>query len=223
MATARSEPSRTAQATAPTVRAALPAWAPGLRIGLFGGSFDPPHEGHLMASRVARRRLKLDQVWWLVSPHNPLKPDQPSQDLARRMAAARAAADDPAFRVTAIEAALGTRYTVDLIAWLKKHLTGVELVWIMGADNLAQFHRWRGWRQIAAMVPMAVIDRPGASLTSLASPAARALAGARLPERAAAGLAGHRPPAWVYLHGPLVAASSTEIRARKTAGRGRMS
>ena len=194
----------------------LPPFQSGMRIGLFGGSFDPAHAGHRAVSLVALRALHLDQVWWLVSPHYPLKPHAPSNQLSRRIAAARAVAAHPRIRVTAIEAALGTTYTAETLARLKPRLAGVDLVWMMGADNLASFHRWRAWRSIAATVPIAVFNRPGSALTALASPAARTLANARVDPADAAGLAGMQPPAWVFLPSPHIAISSTELRARKS-------
>jgi len=199
----------------PALRAALklPAAAAGQRIGLFGGSFDPPHAGHLMVSRAALRRLKLDQLWWLVTPGNPLKDHAPGA-LARRVEAARAmAANEPRIRVTAIEAALGTRYTAKTLSILKARRPGVRFVWIMGADNLRQFHRWRQWREIAGMMPIAVYDRPGSTFAAGAAPAASALASFRISETDAAGLAFRAPPAWTVLHGHRMAISSTAIRA----------
>jgi nicotinate-nucleotide adenylyltransferase len=133
-----------------------------MRVGLFGGSFDPPHAGHRAVSLEAIERLRLDAVWWLVSPQNPLKPHAPA-DLTRRIEAARALADHPRIKVTGIEAALGTTYTADTIRRLKARLPGVRLVWMMGADNLASFHRWRDWKRIASDVPIAVFNRPGSS------------------------------------------------------------
>jgi nicotinate-nucleotide adenylyltransferase len=190
----------------------LPAFQSGMRVGLFGGSFDPPHQGHLQVSMAALRSLRLDQVWWLVSPRNPLKPQAPSSDLGRRVAAARARAAHPRLRVTAIEAALGTRYTAETLRRLAPRLRGVDLVWMMGADNLASFHHWRGWQAIAATVPIAVFNRPGLALSALVSPAAQALRNARLTRHNAASLAGRPPPAWVFLPSPHIPVSSTELR-----------
>jgi nicotinate-nucleotide adenylyltransferase len=190
----------------------LPAFMPGMRIGLFGGSFDPPHEGHLMVAHLALRRLKLDRVWWLVSPQNPLKAASPSHGLAARMAGVARLADHPCFVVTGIEAAIGSRYTADTLAWLKPRMSGARLVWVMGADNMVNFHRWYGWRAIARMVPIAVIDRPESSVPALVSPAAHALARSRIRERGAAHLADMAPPAWVFLHGPRIPVSSTVLR-----------
>jgi nicotinate-nucleotide adenylyltransferase len=191
----------------------LPPHAPGLRIGLLGGSFNPPHEAHLAVSRLAMRRLALDRVWWLVTPGNPLKDTRVLAPLAERLAAARQVAAHPRIDVTDLEAAIGTRFTADTIAWLTRRFPGVRFVWIMGVDNLAQFHLWQNWRDIAEQVPIAVIDRFGASYAAAASPAARALVSARIRERDARSLAERRPPAWVYLHGLKSPLSSTALRA----------
>jgi nicotinate-nucleotide adenylyltransferase len=196
----------------------LPYFRPGMRIGLFGGSFDPPHQGHRQVSLAALTLLRLDQVWWLVSPHNPLKPNAPSEDLGRRVAAARACAAHPRIKVTGVEAALGTTYTAETLRRLALRLGGVDLVWMMGADNLRQFHRWRDWQEIAASVPIAVFNRPGEALAALSAPAAIALRQARLPTGEAGFLAENRPPAWVFLPTPHVPLSSTELRARRKAG-----
>lgn len=193
----------------------LPFSTPGMRLGLFGGSFDPPHQGHLQVSLVALRALQLDQVWWLVSPHNPLKPNAPSSDLARRIAAARALARHPAIRVTGIEAALGTTYTAETLARLMPRLRGVACVWMMGADNLANFDRWRDWQWIAHALPIAVFNRPSLASKALAAPAAKTLWRWRHAPADAPNLAGSPPPAWVFLPSPHVPISSTELRARR--------
>lgn len=183
-----------------------------MRIGLLGGSFDPPHEGHREVSLAGLRTLRLDQVWWLVSPHNPLKPHAPSEELADRLRAAEAVARHPRIRVTGIEAVLGTTYTAETFRKLLPRLNGAKPVWMMGADNLAGFHRWRDWRAIAASLPIAVFNRPGSALAALAGPTATALAASRIPERAAATLAATAPPAWVFLSRPHIPISSTELR-----------
>jgi nicotinate-nucleotide adenylyltransferase len=185
-----------------------------MSIGLFGGSFDPPHWGHVAVSQEALRALRLDRVWWLVSPQNPLKPNAPSSDLPRRIAAARALVRDPRIEVTGIEAALGTTYTAETLRRLLPRLAGTNCVWMMGADNLAGFHRWRDWQAIAASLPIAVFNRPGAALRALASPAARALASFRRDPADAGLIARTPPPAWVFLPAPSIPLSSTELRAR---------
>lgn len=196
--------------TASLVR--LPPHAPGMRIGLYGGSFDPPHEGHLHVSRVALRRLRLDRLWWLATPGNPLKETTGLRPLAERIAAASRLTRHPRIAVTGLEEQIGARYTADTLRFLHAHCPGVRFVWIMGADNLLQFDRWRQWDEIMRTTPVAVIDRPGATFKALAAKAAQRFAFARVEERDAALLADRRPPAFVYLHGPRVAQSSTALR-----------
>jgi nicotinate-nucleotide adenylyltransferase len=191
----------------------LPPHGPGLKIGLLGGSFNPPHEAHLAVSLLALRRLGLDRVWWLVTPGNPLKDTRALPPLADRVSAARRVAAHPHIDVTDLEAAIGTRFTADTIAWLTRRFPAVRFVWIMGADNLAQFHLWQNWRDIAETIPIAVVDRFGASYAATASPAAQALTAARIRERDARSLPDRPPPAWVYLHGLKSPLSSTAIRA----------
>ncbi|MBL8588040.1 MAG: nicotinate-nucleotide adenylyltransferase, partial [Methylobacteriaceae bacterium] len=180
----------------------MPPSAPGMAIGLFGGSFDPAHEGHLMVCDMALRRLGLDRVWWIVTPGNPLKATEGRPSQAARMAAAAALIDDPRVAVTGFEARIGTRYTAQVLAWLTRRRSDVDFVWIMGADNLRQLHLWKDWRAIAAAMPMAIVDRPGATLSGPLGRAGRALAGYRVAESAAPTLARRAPPAWTLLHGP---------------------
>jgi nicotinate-nucleotide adenylyltransferase len=183
-----------------------------MRIGLFGGSFNPPHDGHREASLLALRRLRLDQIWWLVSPGNPLKDPLQLAPLAERLGAARAIARHPRIKPTAIEAMIGTAFTFGTISYLKQRCRGVHFVWLMGADNLSSFHSWKRWRDIADLVPIAVIDRPGSTLKAAHSRAALALAPYRLDEGAAACLADAPPPAFTFLHGPRSPLSSTALR-----------
>jgi nicotinate-nucleotide adenylyltransferase len=187
-----------------------------MRIGLFGGTFDPPHAAHRSASLLAMRRLGLDRVWWLVTPGNPLKDTQGLAPLDERIAAAKALAHHPRIDVTGFEADLGTSFTYATISYLIRRCNGVHFVWIMGADNLRHFHRWQRWRGIAQLVPIAIVDRLGPSLYSAASAAGKALARARLPETAAKTLSRRKPPAWVYLHGLKSPLSSTALRAKRT-------
>jgi nicotinate-nucleotide adenylyltransferase len=192
--------------------AKTPPFAPGLRIGLFGGSFNPPHEGHRAASLLALRRLRLDQVWWLVSPANPLKDARELAPLSVRVAAARKISQHPRIKITAIEAAIGATYTYQTITFLKQRCRGVHFVWLMGADNFCVFDRWQHWAGIARLVPMAIIDRPGSTLTALHSRAAESLSPFRLDETDGALLATMVPPAFLFLHGPRSPASSTALR-----------
>ena len=186
--------------------------APGMKVGLYGGSFNPAHDGHAHVAETARRRLGLDQVIWLVSPQNPLKSADETADLATRMAGARAKARGPKMIVSDAETRLGVQYTLDIIRILKARFPGVHFVWIMGADSLLSFHRWRGWTQIMRACPVAVVSRPWAALRSRFSPAARRFGRARRPERAALSLAMTAPPAWIYLTGPYHFISSTALR-----------
>ncbi|AXK82634.1 nicotinate-nucleotide adenylyltransferase [Pseudolabrys taiwanensis] len=184
-----------------------------MRIGLFGGTFDPPHRAHLAASLLALKRLKLDRVWWLVTPGNPLKNTRNLAPLSERIAAARALTHHPRIDVTGLEAVIKTRYTYDTISWLRARCPGVRFVWIMGADNLRSFHRWQRWRGIANLVPIVVVDRLGPSLYAGASPAGQALRTFRLPEQAATTLPDRKAPAWAFLHGLKSPLSSTALRA----------
>ena len=198
-------------------RIAFPNTSDGLRIGLQGGSFNPPHAAHRQLALLALKRLQLDRVWWLVSPGNPLKDTRELPSLDRRIDAARKIAAHPAIHVTGIEAALETRYTVDTIEALRRRFPKVRFVWLMGADNLAQFHRWRDWERIAAQIPIAVIDRPPDSFRALASPAAQSLSRYRHNESLAPRLADLGAPAWIYLHGMKSPLSSTELRSHTKA------
>jgi nicotinate-nucleotide adenylyltransferase len=191
----------------------LPKARPGEVIGLLGGSFDPPHAGHVEISRAALKRFRLDRIWWLVSPGNPLKAHGPA-GIGRRVAAARALADDPRITVTDIETRLGTRYTAETLGQLFRRYPGTRFVWLMGADNLAQFHRWDRWDWIMRSVPVGVIARPGARLAARLSPAAARFRSARLRETEAELLALHPPPAWCLINVPMSDLSSSAIRAQ---------
>ncbi|MDX7949971.1 nicotinate-nucleotide adenylyltransferase [Lichenihabitans sp. Uapishka_5] len=193
-----------------------------MRIGLFGGSFNPAHEGHRLASLIALRRLRLDRVWWLVSPGNPLKDPHDLQRLDARLDRARAIARHPQIDVTAIEATLGLRYTADILRVLTQRCPGVRFVWIMGADNLRSFPRWHRWTDILRTVPIAVVDRPGDTIRGRQGQAWSMLQRWRIPEHAARSLAALAPPAIVTLHGPRSPQSSTALRraALRRDGRG---
>lgn len=191
----------------------LPPARPGEVIGLLGGSFDPPHAGHVHITKEALVRFGLDRVWWLVSPGNPLKSEGPAS-LERRLAASRAIMVHPKVRVSAVEARLGTRYTAETLAALRRHYRRTQFVWLMGADNLAQFHLWQDWEWIMRHVPVGVIARPGQRLTARTSKAAERYARWRIPGWHSQMLGGATAPAWCFVNVPMVDISSTTIRAR---------
>jgi nicotinate-nucleotide adenylyltransferase len=182
-----------------------------LRIGLLGGSFNPAHEGHLAISVAALKLLRLDRVWWLVSPQNPLKATGGMAGLEERLASARAVARHPKIVVSDFEQQAGTRYTVDTLRRLQRR-SRARFIWMIGADNLSQLPHWRGWREVVGRVPFVVFDREPYSYRALAGQAALALARARQPERAAARLGDADPPAWVFLRLRRHPVSSTAIR-----------
>jgi nicotinate-nucleotide adenylyltransferase len=184
-----------------------------MRIGLFGGSFNPAHEGHRLVATQCLKRLALDAVWILVSPGNPLKDPAELAPLEDRLATARALVDHPRIEVTGFEAAHDLRYTYETLSYLRRAAEGTRFVWIMGADGLRDFDRWERWEDIANMVPIAVYARPGANFRATLSKAATRLRNYRIPEEAAETLAGRNPPAWVYLRGVMSALSSTAIRS----------
>jgi nicotinate-nucleotide adenylyltransferase len=188
-------------------------------IGLLGGSFNPAHAGHRHISEIALKRLGLDEVWWLVSPQNPLKPVAGMAPFAERLAGARAVARHPRIRITGIEAQLGTTYTAETLRRLAQRFPRDRFIWLMGADNLAQIHHWKDWQQIFNTVAVAVFDRPSYCLRALASPAAHRFSRNRVPESASGALRRWRPPAWVFLVGPLNPLSATAIRARRRSSR----
>ena len=206
------DPLKEASVSSSSVAKTIPIHTNGMRIGLLGGSFNPPHIAHRAISLFAIKRLKLDRVWWLVTPGNPLKDNGALHELDERAQAARQMASDPRIDVSCLESVIGTRYTVDTINYLRRRVSGLRFVWIMGADNLAQFHRWQNWQRIASQMPIAVIDRPPSSFRALAAPAARALARYRVPENEAGRLADFRAPAWVFLTGLKMSLSSTGLR-----------
>ena len=191
----------------------LPPSGAGMRIGLFGGSFNPIHEGHALVIEETLRRLQLDAVWVMVTPGNPLKDHSELAPLRQRVEVARQLLARPEVRVTGFEAAYGFSYSWQTIRFLTTTLSDRRFVWIMGADNLVDFHRWERWRDIAAMVPFAVYVRPGSGRRAPVSLAATALAHWRIDESDAPRLASLPPPAWVYLHGRQSPLSSSAIRA----------
>jgi nicotinate-nucleotide adenylyltransferase len=186
-----------------------------MRVGLYGGSFNPAHEGHAHVAETARRRLKLDKVIWLVSPQNPLKSTHETASLAERMAGARALAQGRDMIVSDAETKLGSQYTIDTVRALKARFPRVHFVWNLGADSLASFHRWRGWTQLMREVPIAVVSRPWISLKSRFSPAALRFRRFRKTSAEAMGLPTATPPAWVFLRGRFNFQSSTALRERR--------
>jgi len=199
--------------TGPVALGIPPALVSGRRIGLFGGSFNPPHAGHLAVAEAALGRLRLDEVWWLVATRNPLKDPADVADLERRLRLTRdMAGSNPRFRVLDLERRAGTRYTADLLDALGPLMGEGLFVWIMGADSFATLHLWGRWRSIPRRVPLAVFDRPGWGLRALFGPAATVLRRHRVPERDAALLPELEPPAWSFLRMPLRPESSTCIR-----------
>jgi nicotinate-nucleotide adenylyltransferase len=186
---------------------------------LLGGSFNPAHEGHRHISLQALKRLGLDEIWWMVSPQNPLKPQHGMAPFPARLRSARAMARHPRIKVTGIEARLGTRYTADTLKALKRRFARARFVWLMGADNLIQIPRWEEWTAIFAAVPIAVFDRPSYSLRARGSKAAQRFSRSRLPVREAGRLAQRHPPAWVFLDGRTHPASASSIRARQDRSR----
>lgn len=189
----------------------FPKAVAGMSVGLLGGSFDPPHAGHVHISKWALRAFGLDRVWWLVSPGNPLKADAPAE-LARRLAAGRAIMRHPRVEVSDIETRIGTRYTAETLEALRLRYPGVRFVWLMGADNLSGFHRWDRWDEILREVPVGVLGRPGEQLRAGLSPAAQRFARWRLPASAAGALAWHAPPCWTLVTGRMLDLSSSELR-----------
>jgi nicotinate-nucleotide adenylyltransferase len=185
----------------------------GMCVGLLGGSFDPPHSGHAHITREALKRFGLDQVWWLVSPGNPLKTRGPAP-LDKRLAASRAVMRHPQVRVTDIEARLGTRYTAETLEALFAQYPGVQFVWLMGADNMASLHHWERWDWIMENVPIGVLARPGQRISARMSPAALRYRRFKIRGREAARLCCADAPAWCFANVPMVDLSSTEIRAR---------
>jgi nicotinate-nucleotide adenylyltransferase len=202
----------------PSPLPALPRHAAGMTIGLFGGSFNPPHGGHRLVTLTALRRLGLDHVWWIVTPGNPLKDTRGLLPLDQRMVLCRRLVPEPKVAITGFEAGIGTRYTLDTLRYLKRRCPTVRFVWIMGSDNLVQFHRWQGWRAIAGLMPVCVVDRPGTTLSATVSKGAQALSRWRKPEHSASRLSRSTQPAWVFLHGPRSVLSSSALRDHGSTG-----
>jgi nicotinate-nucleotide adenylyltransferase len=202
-----------------TTRHVMPPTSPGMKIGLFGGTFNPPHDAHRAASMLAMKKLGLDRVWWLVTPGNPLKENSSLPPLKARIEAAREVAASPRIDVTGIEAELGTQFTFDTVKRLRQRRPGVDFVFIVGADNLAHLHRWERWSDLLHKISLAVVDRPEFELSSLASPAAVAFGRFRVTESKARSIPRLAPPAWVFLRGLKSELSSTALRRMRTTKR----
>jgi nicotinate-nucleotide adenylyltransferase len=190
----------------------MPVVGAGMRVGLFGGSFNPPHAGHALVAEIALRRLRLQQLWWMVTPGNPLKDHGDLKPLAERIALSEALLTDPRIKVTAFEDTFGLRYTAETLALVKSRNPDIHFVWVMGADNLKGFHRWQDWHAIARTFPIAVIDRPGATLSYLSARLTKTFGWARVDEEDAGALALRPAPAWTFIHGPRSSLSSTALR-----------
>ncbi|AUX78132.1 nicotinate-nucleotide adenylyltransferase [Sinorhizobium fredii] len=194
----------------------MPHVESGMAVGLFGGSFNPPHEGHVLVAETALRKLGLCQLWWMVTPGNPMKDRNNLAPLAERIAMSEKIAGNPRIKITAFEQALGQSYTARTLEFVRARNRGVRFVWVMGADNLRSFHRWQDWRRIVGTFPIAVIDRPGSTLAYLSSPMARTFSQARIDEDDAPSVASRPPPAWTFIHGPRSSLSSTALRSAKS-------
>ena len=190
----------------------MPHAEKGLAVGLFGGSFNPPHAGHALVAEIALRRLALDQLWWMVTPGNPLKSTRELAPLTERLQLSEKIAKNPKIKVTAFEAAHMCATPPIRWRWSRRVIPGVDFVWIMGADSLRDFHRWQRWREIVLTFPIAVIDRPGATLSFLSSVVAKTFDYARIDEGDAPLLARMKAPAWTFIHGPRSSLSSSAIR-----------
>ena len=193
----------------------MPYVEKGMRVGLFGGSFNPPHAGHILVTEIALRRLELDQLWWIVTPGNPLKNTKKLPSLAERIQLSEALVKDPRVKITAFEAQHKVRFTADTLKLIKERNQGVDFAWVMGADNLKTFHRWQNWQDIASTFPIGVIDRPGSTLSYLSSIMAKTFDYARIDEQSASTLLDYKAPAWTFIHGPRSTLSSTAIRRRQ--------
>jgi len=195
------------------MKSGMPLATKGLRIGLLGGSFDPPHSGHMHISKWAIKEFSLDRIWWLVSPGNPLKKDAPA-DLDRRLTACNKLVNHPKVIVTDLERVFNTRYTAQTLTSLKSQYRGVRFVWLMGADNLAEFHKWDRWQDIMHMLPVGVMARPNQQLAANCSPAARIFRESRLSAQSSNALPFKEAPSWSLLTGPMDDESSSKIRAK---------
>ena len=193
----------------------MPHCENGNRIGLFGGSFNPPHEGHLLVAKIALRRLKLDELWWMVTPGNLLKDRSGLLPLHERMRLSAELVDDPRIKITGFEQTIKSYTSITTLSYLLAHHRNIRFVWVMGADSLATFHQWQEWKKIVNTIPIAIIDRPSASMSALFSPMAETFRKFRVKEYDVAALPYKKPPAWGYIHGRRSYASSTGLRQKK--------
>ncbi|MCZ2328395.1 nicotinate-nucleotide adenylyltransferase [Bartonella sp. F02] len=184
-------------------------------VGLFGGSFNPPHAGHLLVAKTAIQRLQLNQLWWMVTPKNPLKNCAHLLSLQERIQLSSELVDHPKIRITGFEKMIGSTASIETVSYILAHYHGVRFVWVMGADSLATFHLWRRWRNIVLKLPIAIIDRPFARMAALSSPMAQTYRYSRLDEKESKLLPFMKPPVWTYLHGPLSFQSSTKLRLKE--------
>ncbi len=194
------------------IRSVLPL-AAGQKVGLLGGSFDPPHLGHVHIAKVAKRKFGLDRVIWLVSPGNPLKAHAPAPLVQRLQACSDILGQTPYYTASDVETVLETRYTAETLSMLRQAHRDVSFTWLMGADNLRQFHKWENWKNIARTVPIGVVARPEQRVAARHSIAAKIFRFARLPERASHTLGAQTAPSWCFVNCPMVNLSSTELRA----------
>ena len=195
------------------VAPAPPKFFSGAKVALFGGSFDPTHAGHILVAKAALRALGVDYVWWLVSPQNPLKSHRP-QNMQKRLKNVQQLANDRRFIISDEETRLGTQFAIDTVRALKAAYPHVDFIWLIGADNLAQMHRWKNWQDLMQEIPLAVYPRPGFTHKAALSPAARGFVWARLPTQAAAQLPLYQAPAWVMLEGVRSSLASSRLRAQ---------
>ena len=186
--------------------------SPNQKIGILGGSFNPAHEGHLSISKIALQRLNLDAVWWIISPRNPLKKYDILYDFEERVSSAEKVIDTNHISISKLEKNAQIKYTIGTVEYLNTRYVGTKFVWIMGADNLKDFHRWREWDKLALTVPIAIIDRPSSSLDVTSSLFANKYRKYRVDEADAQNLADKKRPAWVFLHSKLNDQSSSQLR-----------
>ncbi|WP_144049213.1 nicotinate-nucleotide adenylyltransferase [Liberibacter crescens] len=188
----------------------------GMAVGLFGGSFNPPHEGHLELAKTALSKLKLDQLWWMISPKNPFKEKKNLASLSERVFLSQKIVNDPRICITTFEAFLRRPYTLDSLLHIKSRYTSVNFIWLMGADNLKEFHYWYKWKKIVMTIPIAIIDRPSILLNHMSLPLAKAFDYARIDESFSCSLSRKKAPVWSFIHKQHLSISSTYLRKKET-------